>query len=383
MKIVFESIGRTSLLVLMVLSTGARGSEPTVQAPAPHPLVAAAETLYQRKMPQACDELVKLASMAPGLTDDDFIRLQFVVAMRGLDENNELAARRSLSQVLQIDRSAEPPPFAPPPLLRMLKEARSQISGRSSRDKVSRLVDANKTAGAREPASRALLKAVDALYVALELEGADVVLVLARSTTPLAAADRAQLALRQGILKMESFEDGAARAAFRDALEADQSIRLPDYVSPQALRTFEEVRLSVPTLAAVPNRQPTRAPQPVAMTLTAAPLARPPPENASRQWGLIVGGTGLAILGGGAVAGAIAFSLHQQERRASVAGDWDAFSKSRDSLRTVVSVADGLYGAGAVAVGVGAFLFLTAPRGVSVGASTGQGQTSLVVGGNF
>ena len=381
MRFSFTSIVRIRLFTLAFLSSVAHGAEPAVNAVAVHPLVTALETLYQRRLPQACDELMKIASMSPGLTDDDFIRLQFVAALRGLDEKNELAARRAVSQALQIDRSVEPPPFATPQLLRMLKEARLQLSSRhSSRDKASRLAEASKAASAREPAPRTLLRAVDALYTAQEFDGAGVILDLARSATPLTASDRAHFALRQGILKMESFED--ARTAFRDALEADRGVRLPGYVSPQVLRTFEEVKLTVPAVTASPERQPSRSTPPAA-TLTAALPTRTPPGNASRQWGLVVGGTGLACVGGGAVAGAIALSAHREEQSASEAGDFTAFSRSRDTLRTAVNVADGLYVAGAVALGVGAFLFLTAPGEVAVGAGAGPGQASLVVGGSF
>src|SRR5262245_42200448 len=110
--------------LLAALSKGAEPSEATLVAL--HPLVIATETLDWRNLPQATDELIKLTSMAAGLTDDDFIHLQFVTALRALDERNELAARRAISQALQVDRSAEPSPFASR-LNKLLKEARAQL----------------------------------------------------------------------------------------------------------------------------------------------------------------------------------------------------------------------------------------------------------------
>ena len=88
---------RLHLVAAAFLAAVAYGSTLPAPAVAPHPLVTATEALYQRNLPRSCDELLKLASMAPGLTDDDLVRLQFVTALRALDDANELAARRALS----------------------------------------------------------------------------------------------------------------------------------------------------------------------------------------------------------------------------------------------------------------------------------------------
>src|SRR5436190_10664646 len=135
----------------LLLATLAYGAEPPVTGVVPHPLVTATEALYQRNLPRSCDELLKLTSMAPGLTDDDLIRLQFVTALRALDDANELAARRALSQALQLDPSAEPLPFAASRLQARLDEARAQLPPAPPSSVDARLAAARKAAGAREP----------------------------------------------------------------------------------------------------------------------------------------------------------------------------------------------------------------------------------------
>jgi len=337
--------------------TGASASEVP-----PHPLVAAAETLYQRGMPQACDELLKLAYVATGLTDDDLVRVQFLAAMRELDEQNQLGARRALSQALQLDRAAAPPPSSSDRLRALLDEVRAQLPpGPPAKSKEARQAAAMKAANAREPAPRVLLRAVDTLYVSLQIEGAGIVLGLAFSSTPLTAADRTHLVLRRGILAMESNEN-EARTAFREALGADPKAVLPDYTPPKTRGVFEEVKIAVSTLP---------------------PPSPPRPANNSQTWGLAAGGGGAALAVGGAVAGALALSAYEAEKKASASGDYDGYLRNRDAARAAVITANGLYGAGVVALGVGAFLFLNAPGDVKVWTGAGKGTVSLTVGGSF
>src|SRR4051812_2333552 len=73
---------RLYLPAAVFLASVAYGAEPELTPVPPHPLVTAAEALYQRGQFQACDELMKQAAMAPGLTDDDLVRLQLLTALR-------------------------------------------------------------------------------------------------------------------------------------------------------------------------------------------------------------------------------------------------------------------------------------------------------------
>jgi len=103
---------RLHLSAAALLASLAHGGEPATAEVAQHPLVIAAEALYQQQVPMACDELLRLAPMAAGLTDDGRAHLQFVAAMRSLDEGNEPGARSAIARALEIDPWAEPPPFA-------------------------------------------------------------------------------------------------------------------------------------------------------------------------------------------------------------------------------------------------------------------------------
>lgn len=372
------------LSAVALLATFARGGEPEKNPVPPHPLVTAAERLYQRSFPQACDELVHLASVAPGLTDDDFILLHFLTALRAFDDGNNLAAQRAVSQALQVDRSAALPPFASQ-LRKMLEETRARLPPETeSRDQASRLREAGKAASQREPAHQALLRAVDTLYERLQIEGAADVLDFARSWAPTSASDQTELALRQGVLRMEVADEGAARAAFREALEAAPGPSLPGYAPPKTIRMFEEVKREF--TAQLKTRTPVARP--------VGPLvsqASPPPirnsgnllVDGSRPWGLATGGAGLALVAGGALSGVIALSSLHAEERASMEGDYAAYTQNHDAAVRARNVANGLYGAGAVALGVGAYLFFRAPGEASVGAGIGGGKAWLMIGGHF
>lgn len=374
----------SALALLAALAYGA-GTEPTPVPP--HPLVMAAEALYQRNLPQACSDLMRQAAMAPGLTDDDLIRLQFLTALRALDDGDDLGARRALSRAVRIDPSATPAPFASK-LGQMLEEARAQLSDSSPPgDRNLQLAAARKAAAEREPAPVVLLKAVDTLYTNLQIDGAGVVLDLARVSAP---PVRAQVALRQGILRMESGDEEGARAAFKEALEADRGTSPPAYTPPKTLRVFEEVK-QASTVATAPAHSP-RVERPSARPATGpmtagASLPVTPSSNGvldgSRRWGVIVGSTGLACVLGGVVVGALALSSIQAEQRASTDGDYPAYLRNKSAAYTELNVADGLSVVGVAALGVGSYLFFRAHGAVSVGASAGPGHASLAVGGHF
>src|SRR5262245_14460873 len=82
---------------LGLLAGVAEGAGPAGAA-TPHPLVAASEALYQRKVPKSCDEVRQMASLAPELTDDDRVRLYFLAAVRAIDDGDSSTARAELAQ---------------------------------------------------------------------------------------------------------------------------------------------------------------------------------------------------------------------------------------------------------------------------------------------
>src|SRR5689334_11815850 len=91
------------LLVTPLVATMAYGVEQEQPSIPLHPLVTAAELLYQQGLPQACAELMRQASMAPGLTDDDLMHLQLLTALRALDEGDEVGARSAVSRALRAN----------------------------------------------------------------------------------------------------------------------------------------------------------------------------------------------------------------------------------------------------------------------------------------
>ena len=369
------------LAVAVLLAATASGAEPPAQWTVPaHPLVTAAVTLYQRQLPGACDALLKLASRGPGMTDDDLVTLQLVAAMRSLDGDDEPAARKAVARALQFHGSPEPPPFASSRLRALLADVRSQLPaawGPKSADPERRVLEAMRAAGAREPPPAAFLRAVDELYKSLEMAGAGVVLDLALSISSLTTADRVQVALRQGILRMEFDDEAGARGAFRQALELDRSARLPAYAPPKTVGVFKSIDLPAPEGAVTPARPLTGPPAPV----VAAPPAAPAKDDL-RRWGLVVGGAGLGCLAAGVAAGVVALNAYQAEEHAARTGE-GSYYQNRTVATVAINVADGLYLVGALSLGVGALLYLHVPGDVAVGAGAGPGRATVTIGGRF
>jgi hypothetical protein len=187
---------------------------------------------------------------------------------------------------------------------------------------------------------------------------------------------------------MEVADEEGARAAFKDALEADRSAVLPDFAPPKTLQVFKEVKRAIAAAAAaVPRTTKPLVPEMGRATAGGAKASShdaPGPLLVSPQkWGVAVGGAGLALVAGGAVAGVVALSSYQAEQRASKDGDYSLYAQKRDASYAARNVADGLYAAGALALGVGAYLFLTDPDGLLAGIGVGPGRASVAVGGHF
>jgi len=277
------------LSVTALLAMSAYGAEPEPPSVPLHPLVNAAEAVYQRNQLRACDALMKQAAMAPGLTDEDLSHLQFLTSLRALDDGDEVAARRAVARALRVDQAAAPPPPFASRLGKLVEEARTSLPQALAGDRGSRLAAARKTAGERELAPVALLRAVDLLYSDMQIDGAGVVLDLAQAS---AAPVQAQVALRRGILRMEVGDHEGARAAFKGALEADRSISLPDYAPPKTHQVFNEVKQAIPMViieqkpVAIIGQKPAESSQ------------RPGGHNHTAAW-IVAGASAVALVGGG------------------------------------------------------------------------------------
>jgi hypothetical protein len=140
-----------------------------------------------------------------------------------------------------------------------------------------------RTAAPGEPPARSLTRLVDALYQELQFDGALASLELAGRYGPISKEDQAQLALRRGLLWMESFEEAKARRSFQDALALDRSARLPAFAPPKTVHLLEELRSALP---------------PPTVVMKLAPAPPPPPGLRSWAWAPAAGGAAMGIAGG-------------------------------------------------------------------------------------
>jgi TolB-like protein len=106
-----------------------------------------------------------------------------------------------------------------------------------------------------------------------------------------------------------------------------------------------------------------------------------------KTWGYTVGAVGLAAIAGGAVSGLSAKAAYDDEKAAAAAGDLSTYESSRDTAKSRALIADVLYGVGAVGVGVGVYMVLTAPSAsappVAINFTPTRSGGLLVLSGGF
>jgi hypothetical protein len=90
-----------------------------------------------------------------------------------------------------------------------------------------------------------------------------------------------------------------------------------------------------------------------------------------RTWGWIVGGTGVAVIGVGALFGLQAKAALDAEKKASEAGDLATYQKKKDETKQKAMLADICFVAGGVAAGIGTYLVLTGSSAVAVAPTEG------------
>lgn len=348
---------------LVVLA--ATSDRPTAAA-IPHPLVVAGQILYERKPTSWCDEVVQLAKTAPGLQNVERAQLHLLAALRAIDDGHEAQAKHEIARALRLDPSV---PVSPGALLRLhelIAEVRSQPPEESVQD------ENGGEAATSERVLKVVIKVMDLLLEDLKDQDAKLLLESTRTRMTLNADERAQVELRWGILKMDQGDIPGAKVAFREALRTNRSMELPRYATSATHNAFNEVKYILQDPVVV-------TPPPVTVnTIIDIILA----EGPQRQ-GLYVGGVGLALIAGGAVAGPIAATAYRDMQVAAANGDWGTYIRNRDTGKVAAGVADGLLGVGALAVGVGVFIVLRSNPGIAIGASSGPGHSSVVVGGNF
>jgi hypothetical protein len=202
---------------------------------------------------------------------------------------------------------------------------------------------------AESPAG-SLLRLIDELYKDLQFEGAAVVLQLASHCEPVSNGEQAQLMLRQGLLKMESFDAAGARQS-----------QLPRFVPPKTLHVLEEVRAALP------------APEPPTVVKAPAPAPSGPVSLRPRVWIPAAGGAVLAIAGGALYLGAKANydQLGRYDPSSVSAAQVHATADAGRALQTGAFV---LLGAGGVALASAAALaFLGDANAVHASIQIGPG----------
>jgi len=118
------------------------------------------------------------------------------------------------------------------------------------------------------------------------------------------------------------------------------------------------------------------------------------PGHGRKVLGLAIGGGGVALVAGGVVAGVMASGKWSEAKdvcggslTCPTAADTARANELGDAARTRANIATGLIGAGIVAVGVGATLWLTAPKesrnGVAIVPAAGPHGVSVTMEGRF
>ncbi|HZN94653.1 MAG TPA: hypothetical protein VFB81_18185 [Myxococcales bacterium] len=268
---------------------------PDSSPPQPHVLVGLGEVLYQRKMADACDLVIKLGFEAPDLTDAERGRLHLLAALRRLDGNDETGAVKAIKEALNLNRYAQLPEFASSRARDLLESARASLPPppRKRRGNAPTLFPGTGQAPApvpREPPAGPLCRAADAMYQNMQLEAAEVALDFAgtQPDQPLPREDQSQVALRKGILRMEAGDENRARAQFQRGLELDRAAKLPEWVPPKTLGVFQSVRVKMP---------PEDAPGKVKPQVEAGGKTAEPAPSLELKDGLLIGG-GVALATG-------------------------------------------------------------------------------------
>jgi hypothetical protein len=111
-------------------------------------------------------------------------------------------------------------------------------------------------------------------------------------------------------------------------------------------------------------KTPATAPRPVEATSRDSSMSR-------RAWGWTVGGTGLVVVGVGALFGLQAKAAIDAEKKASADGDLATYQKKKYETKQKAMLADVCFVAGGVAAGIGTYLLLTGSSSVAVAPTEG------------
>jgi TolB-like protein len=149
--------------------------------------------------------------------------------------------------------------------------------------------------------------------------------------------------------------------------------------------------LPIPVAVAEPAAKPKPAPAAPDLSASRPPASTPSAAAVSvassdkgggwsrRTWGWALGGTGVAVVGVGALFGLQAKAAFDAEKKASAAGDATTYASKKDEAKSKSMLADVCFVAGGVTAGVATYLLLTSGPTVAV-APTEGGMVAMVSG---
>lgn len=126
-----------------------------------------------------------------------------------------------------------------------------------------------------------------------------------------------------------------------------------------------------PAAATPVTPPPDLAARPAAAAAKAGEATSKEAGMSRRAWGWTVGGTGVAVIGVGALFGLQAKAAFDAEKKASAAGDQATYLKKKDEAKQKALLADVCFVAGGVAAGIGTWLLLTSSSPVAVAPTEG------------
>jgi hypothetical protein len=189
---------------------------------------------------------------------------------------------------------------------------------------------------------------IETLYKKQQYEAADIVLGKALNDPATPQADKVQLHILEGMLRMESFQEPQARKAFTEALSMDREAVLPEFAPPATRSLFLDVKATLPlTTTPPPVKPPTEA---------TGPKPKPPrPERTPGSEDYLpyipIGAGGVAVLAGGGFV--VASRVVDGSLRSG-----SAQITTAEGLRSTVATGQTYQTTGYVLVGVGGAVLL-------------------------
>lgn len=113
------------------------------------------------------------------------------------------------------------------------------------------------------------------------------------------------------------------------------------------------------------------APKPAASTGNVVEVASRDAGWSRSAWGWTLGGTGVAVIGVGALFGLQAQAALDAEKKAAISGDLATYLKKKDEAKQKALMADIFFVAGGVTAGIGTYLLLTSAPTVAVAPTNG------------